>query len=36
MLFIFEGNLEVEPPTKWTDEKQRWEESEKRREEERR
>jgi hypothetical protein len=26
MLFIFEGNLEVEPPTKWTDEKQRWEE----------
>ena len=33
---IFEGSLEVKLPTIWTDEKQRWEESEKRREEERR
>ena len=32
---IIEGSLEVKPPTIWTDEKQRWEESEKRREEER-
>ena len=35
-LFIYlfiEGNLEVKLPTIWTDEKQRWEESEKRREE---
>ena len=32
----FEGSLEVKLPTIWTDEKQRWEESEKRREEERR
>ena len=32
---MFEGNLEVKLPTKWTDEKQRWEESEKRRQEER-
>ena len=31
-----EGSLEVKLPTIWTDEKQRWEESEKRREEERR
>jgi hypothetical protein len=30
-----EGSLEVKLPTIWTDEKQRWEESEKRREEER-
>jgi len=34
-LFI-EGSLEVKLPTIWTDEQQRWEESEKRREEERR
>ena len=33
---IVEGSLEVKLPTIWTDEKQRWEESEKRREEERR
>ena len=32
---IIEGSLEVKLPTIWTDEKQRWEESE-RREEERR
>ena len=32
---IIEGSLEVKLPTIWTDEKQRWEESEKRREEER-
>ena len=31
---IVEGSLEVKLPTIWTDEKQRWEESEKRREEE--
>ena len=31
---MIEGCLEVKPPTIWTDEKQRWEESEKRREEE--
>ena len=32
--FVFiEGSLEVKLPTIWTDEKQRWEESEKRREE---
>jgi hypothetical protein len=30
---MFEGSLEVKLPTIWTDEKQRWEESEKRREE---
>jgi len=30
---ITEGSLEVKLPTIWTDEKQRWEESEKRREE---
>ena len=30
-----EGSLEVKLPTIWTDEKQRWEESEKTREEER-
>ena len=30
---IIEGSLEVKLPTIWTDEKQRWEESEKRREE---
>ena len=29
---IVEGSLEVKLPTIWTDEKQRWEESEKRRE----
>ena len=34
--YIIEGSLEVKLPTIWTDEKQRWEESEKRREEERR
>ena len=34
-MMIFEGSLEVKLPTIWTDEKQRWEESEKRREEER-
>jgi len=33
---IIEGSLVVKLPTIWTDEKQRWEESEKRREEERR
>ena len=33
---ITEGSLEVKLPTIWTDEKKRWEESEKRREEERR
>jgi len=31
--YIIEGSLEVKLPTIWTDEKQRWEESEKRREE---
>ena len=35
-LSIIERSLEVKLPTIWTDEKQRWEESEKRREEERR
>ena len=34
--FLTEGSLEVKLPTIWTDEKQRWEESEKRREEEKR
>ena len=34
--FLAEGSLEVKLPTIWTDEKQRWEESEKRREEKRR
>ena len=33
LLVIIEGSLEVKLPTIWTDEKQRWEESEKRREE---
>ena len=33
---ITERSLEVKLPTKWTDGKQRWEESEKRREEQRR
>ena len=33
---IIEGSLEVKLPTIWTDEKQRWEESEKRKAEERR
>jgi len=33
---IIEGSLEVKLLTIWTDEKQRWEESEKRREEARR
>ena len=32
---LVEGSLEVKLPAIWTDEKQRWEESEKRREEER-
>ena len=36
ILCTIEGSLEVKLPTIWTDEKQRWEESEKRREEERR
>ena len=34
--YITEGSLEVKLSTIWTDEKQRWEESEKRRAEERR
>ena len=34
--YIIEGSVEVKLPTIWTDEKQRWKESEKRREEERR
>jgi len=33
---LIEGNLKVKLPTIWTDEKQRWEESDERREEERR
>ena len=33
---LIEGSLEVKLPTIWTDEKQRWEESEKRREGKRR
>jgi hypothetical protein len=33
---MLEGSLEVKLPTIWTDEKQRWEESEKRSEEKRR
>ena len=33
---MIEGSLEVKLPTTWTDEKKRWEESEKRREEKRR
>ena len=32
-IYVIEGSLEVKLPTIWTDEKQRWEESEKRREE---
>ena len=36
MTKIVEGSLEVKLPTIWTDEKQRWEESEKRRQEKRR
>jgi hypothetical protein len=32
---VIEGSLEVKLPTIWTDEKQRWEESEKRREQKR-
>ena len=36
MSIIIEGSLEVKLPTIWTDEKQRWEESEKRKAEERR
>ena len=35
-IYIFQGGLEVKLPTIWTDEKQRWEESEKRKEQERR
>jgi len=31
IIILIEGTLEVELPTIWTDEKQRWEESEKRR-----
>jgi len=31
LTFLAEGSLEVKLPTIWTDEKQRWEESEKRR-----
>ena len=31
-LHVFEGSLEVKLPTVWTYEKQRWEQSEKRRE----
>ena len=34
-VYIIEGPLEVKLPTIWTDEKQSWEESEKRRKEER-
>ena len=34
-IYVTEGSLEVKLPTIWTDEKQRWEESEKRREERR-
>ena len=33
--YIFEGSLEVQHPTIWTDEKQRWEESERREEQKR-
>ena len=33
---VIEGSLEVKLPTVWTNQKQRWEESEKRREEKRR
>jgi hypothetical protein len=33
IILIIEGSLEVKLPTIWTDEKQRWEEAEKRREE---
>ena len=29
---IFKGSLEVKRPTRWTDEKQRWEEAERREE----
>jgi hypothetical protein len=29
-MFLIEGSLEVKLPTIWTDEKQRWEESERR------
>jgi len=36
LITIIEGSLEVKLPTIWTNEKQRWEESEKRREEKRR
>ena len=36
IIYLIEGSLEVKLPTIWTDEKQRWEESEKRREEKRR
>ena len=35
-LNVFEGSLEIKLPTIWTEEKQRWEDSEKRREEKRR
>jgi len=33
---MVEGSLEVKLPTIWTDEKQRWEESEKKKEDEKR
>ena len=36
LYYIIEESLEVKLPTTWTNENQRWEESEKRREEERR
>ena len=36
VVVVAQGSLEVKLPTIWTDEKKRWEESEKRREEERR
>ena len=36
IIYLIEGSLEVKLPTIWTDEKQRWEESEKRREKKRR
>jgi hypothetical protein len=32
LIIIIEGSLEVKLPTIWTDEKQRWEESERREE----
>ena len=35
-IFIIEGSLEVKLPTIWTDERQRWEESEKKKEDQER